>query len=145
MDLPETSRPFTLPLQTEHRTSLLMAPQLDHNRLRTLYDDMGNDRAFVIGLVEMYRARADAFVTAARSEVAGRSLADLAHQLAGASGPFGMVAIAEAALRLEAQLRAGQPHGDHLDLILADLPPLLAELQEWARQLPADPQSNSSR
>ncbi len=138
MDLAETSRPFTLPLQTEHRTSLLMAPQLDHNRLHALYGDMGNDRAFVIGLVEMYRARADAFVTAARSGQADVVVADLAHQLAGASGPFGMTDITDAALGLESQLRGGRPHGENLDLILADLPQLLAHLEEWAQRLPPD-------
>ena len=99
MDLAQSSRGFTLPLQTEQRTPVPMASQPDHDRLEQLYEDMGRDRAFVLDLVEMYRARVDAFAAAARSEGAGQSLADQAHQLAGASGPLGLTAVSDAAAR----------------------------------------------
>jgi HPt (histidine-containing phosphotransfer) domain-containing protein len=89
----------------------------------------------VIELVEMYRTRAEAFLATADRGHANAGLADLAHQLAGASGPFGMTDITDAALRLESQLRDGQPHGDDLEVIVGTLPELLAELERWARGL----------
>ncbi len=112
-----------------------MTPQLDNDRLGRFYEEMGRDATFVAELVGMYRARAEAFLAAAERGHANDGLADLAHQLAGASGPFGMTDITHAALGLESQLRNGEPHFEDLEVIVRTLPELMAELERWAQGL----------
>ena len=108
---------------------------LDTSVLDALCASVGDDRDFVVDLVETYLADGDVQIQAlATAGAAGDATAAVrpAHTLKSSSATVGAMRLAAAARGLEATTRAGQaPVADDIDALATELAAVSRALRTW--------------